>query len=99
MTGTVAVSITERINPAPPRGINTSTYSLQRINSREVSLELSSNNCTAYSGNPASCKACCKTLTIAKLLLAASLPPFKIVALPDLKHNAKTSAVTLGRAS
>ena len=36
---------------------------------------------------------------MASLECCASLPPFKITALPDFKQSAKTSNVTLGRAS
>ena len=36
---------------------------------------------------------------MAKLVSSASLPPRNITALPDLKHSAPASAVTLGRAS
>jgi hypothetical protein len=36
---------------------------------------------------------------MALLEFSASLPPFNTAALPDLKHNEKTSTVTFGRAS
>ena len=99
ITGTVLFSTTERISPAPPLGISTSTQRFKRISSFVVSLLVSSISCRASSGSPALVRPVRSHFAIALLDSMASLPPFKITAFPDLKQRPKASAVTLGRAS
>jgi hypothetical protein len=53
----------------------------------------------AASGRPASRRPACRHSRIAPEEWKLSEPPRRIAALPDLRHNAPASAVTLGRLS
>ena len=56
-------------------------------------------NCTASLGSPAVSTASRMTRASVELEFIASLPPRRMIALPDLMHSAAMSTVTLGRLS
>ena len=99
MVGTVAFSTTALINPAPPRGITTSTSPRARM--RWVTLDRSSDgsNCTASAGRPAAVRVWRRIRTSSALELAADDEPRSSATLPDFSAMPKASTVTFGRAS
>ena len=99
MTGTRASFITASINPLPPRGTMTSTTSGEATSRGTSARSVVWTSCTAASGSPAASSPARMQRAIAWLLCRASLPPRRMAALPDLRHKAAASAVTLGRAS
>ena len=99
MTGTVAFCTTAEMRPAPPLGISTSKYSFIFMNSVVTSRELSSIREMAFGLISKLPRALLMQATMASFELAASLPPFRITALPVLKQSPKASAVTFGLAS
>jgi hypothetical protein len=99
ITGTLASFETRSIRPLPPRGTMTSTYSGMATRWLTASRSVVSTTCTAVSGSPAAASPSRTQAAIAWLARRASLPPRRIAALPDFRHSAAASAVTLGRAS
>ncbi len=99
ITGTVDCSTTVRISDAPPRGMTTSTRPRARSSSVTESRVSPGTSCTASAGNPLSAKASRKTLTSAVFDDLAEEEPRSSTALPDFRHSAAASTVTLGRAS
>src|SRR6266567_8551694 len=101
MTGTFEDSTTARIRPSPPRGMHKSTYWVRESNDLMASRSVVGTTWMACSGNfgrvflPDSIM----IVAMAWLELSASLPPRRIVALPDLKQRLAASAVTFGRDS
>ncbi len=99
ITGTVDSSTTERISPAPPRGISTSTWPRARISAFTLSWLSPGTSWTTSGSSPAEAAASRSTATIAALLDRALELPRSSTALPDLRQMPAASAVTLGRAS
>ncbi len=58
-----------------------------------------STTCTAVCGSPASASPAAMACAMARLEWMASEPPRRMQALPDFRHSAAASAVTLGRDS
>ena len=79
--------------------IRTSIYCRMVMSSLVAALSVVATSCTASGVIPHASRESRRTCVIAMLELMASLPPFKITALPALKQSAKASAVTLGRDS
>ena len=92
-------STTERMSPPPPRGMSTSRYSVRFISSVALSRVVSWTRAMQSRGRPASSRASRMMATMAQLERKASLPPRRMTVLPDLRHRAAASTVTLGRAS
>ena len=81
---------------APPRGTIRSMYrSIPSIDSTSF-LSGSSTNCTPSRGTSAASRASQISAASTRLELIASLPPRRSVALPDFRHRAAMSTVTLG---
>ena len=99
ITGTVDSSTTERIRPAPPRGISTSTSPRARISALADSCPSPGTSWTTSAGSPVAAAASRSTATIAVLERAALEEPRSSTALPLLRQMPAASAVTLGRAS
>ncbi len=99
ITGTVEPSTTVRIRAAPPRGISTSTRPRARISSVTDSRLSPGTSCTASAGRPAPPTASRSTVTSALFEAYAEDEPRSSTALPDFRHRAAASTVTLGRAS
>ena len=99
MTGTRASPLMRSISPLPPRGTITSTYSGMVISAPTAARSVVSSTCTASAGNPASASPAWMHAAIAVLEWNASEPPRRMQALPDFRHSAAASAVTLGRDS
>ena len=99
MTGTLASFATARISPAPPRGISTSTYPSRCISSFAVSWLVSCTREMQSSGSPTEARAWRISSATHRLDRMASLPPRRMHTLPDFRHSAAASTVTLGRAS
>src|SRR5919199_1702842 len=99
MTGTVACSSGAALSPSPPRGITRSTspswVAIWRSSSRSppATIEI------APSGSPTEATASCATWASAMFEWAAVEEPRSTIALPDFRHSAEQSIVTLGRAS
>ena len=99
ITGTVACSLSAAFSPSPPRGMIRSTtpswVAIWRSSSRSPpeTIEI------APSGTPASATADDATWASTALEWAAVEEPRSTIALPDLRHSAEQSIVTLGRAS
>ena len=64
-----------------------------------ASWSVRSTNCTASAGMPASAMPSRMAAASARLDSSASLPPARMTALPDFRHSAAASTVTLGRDS
>ena len=99
MTGIVASAATRRIKLSPPRGIATSISSCKARKCPTASRSGVFTICTHRPAIAAASSACRSRSTIAWLLLAASLPPRRITALPLVTQMAAASAVTFGRDS
>ena len=99
ITGTVDSSTTERIRPAPPRGISTSTRPRARISALAASCPSPGTSWTASAGRPEAAAAPRRTATMAWLERSALDEPRSSTALPLLRQMPAASAVTLGRAS
>ena len=99
ITGTLDSRATVRMRPAPPRGISTSTYWSRCISSAAVSWLVSCTREMQSSGSPACRSAARISSTAQRLDRMASLPPRRMHTLPDFRHSAAASTVTLGRAS
>jgi hypothetical protein len=98
MTGTDDSSTTLRINPAPPRGMSTSTCSRARISTLTLSWSPGTSWTTSAS-SPDATAASRRASTIAALLDRALELPRRSTALPDFRQMPAASAVTLGLAS
>ena len=99
ITGTVDSSTTERIRPAPPRGISTSTSPRARISALAASWPSPGTSWTTSAGRPAPAAASRSTATTASFERRALEEPRSSTALPLLRQMPAASAVTLGRAS
>ena len=99
MTGTVDSSTTERIRPAPPRGMSTSTSPRARISAFTLSWVSPGTSWTTSAGSPNTSTAPRITSTRASLLARALDDPRRSTALPDFRQMPAASTVTLGRAS
>jgi hypothetical protein len=89
----------ERISDGPPRGMRQSTLSRWRMNSTAASRDVSSTRTRASSGRPTLASASRSTPAMATFERIAPDEPRRNAALPDLRHRAKASLVTLGRFS
>ena len=98
ITGTFAPSTTALINPAPPRGISTSTRPRAAIISL-VTSRPPSTRATASVFTPAFLSPSRRASTQTRFDSMAELEPRSRAALPDLRHNPAASAVTFGRFS
>ena len=99
MHGTVAFSTQARINPAPPRGINKSTFPAAVISAVASLRSVLEGIPTRSAGSPAFSRPSFNALTIAREERNASFPPRKIHTLPLLIRRAAASDVTFGRLS
>jgi hypothetical protein len=99
MTGISDSSSSARMSSLPPRGTMTSTSPFWRSSARVAARSVVRSSSTEETGKPASATAPANTSAIAAFVQSASEPPLRIVALPDFKHSAAASAVTLGRDS
>src|ERR1039458_4833168 len=89
MTGTLEQSATARMRRSPPRGMHKSTYWVRASSSRMASRSVVRTTWMAWAGKAgrAWAAAWVRTSAMAWLEWMASLPPRKMVALPDLKHR------------
>ena len=99
IAGIAASAATRRTSSAPPRGTTRSMYSFMASISPTRLLSVESTNWTASTGAPDASIPSLTTDARTELEASASLPPFSITALPDLKQSAAMSTVTLGRLS
>ena len=100
ITGTVDSSTTDRISPAPPRGISTSTRPRARISALTASWRSPGTSWTTSAGRPAAPAAVPQHRHDGGVAGAgAATSPRSSTALPDLRQIPAASAVTLGRAS
>ncbi len=83
----------------PPRGTITSTYSVMVMRLPTAARSVVEITCTASGGRPAAARPSATRAASAVLESIASEPPRKMVALPDFRHSAAASMVTLGRDS
>ena len=101
MTGTREHSATARIRLSPPRGMHRSTSSVRESNWGMAARSVVGTTWMASAGKAGRALAADSTMifAIAWFEWSASLPPRRMVALPDLKQRLAASAVTFGRDS
>ena len=99
ITGTVACSLSAFLSPAPPRGMIRSTTPSWVASSRSSSRSPPATIEIAPSGTPAPAAASEATCASTVFEWAAVEDPRSTIALPDFRHSAEQSTVTLGRAS
>ena len=98
MTGTEASWRTKSMRRLLPRGITKSTYPFA-CSKAPVASCVAGKSVIEFSLIPYSFSTSLMRLTMARLLSSASLPPFRMQALPAFKQSENTSNVTFGRAS
>ena len=99
MTGTFASRETRSIRPLPPRGMITSTASVDAIRCPTAARSVVCTSCTASGGRPTLSSVACTTCHSARFEWIASEPPRRIAALPLLIASDAASIVTFGRLS
>ena len=99
MTGTVATPLSAAFRPSPPRGMMRSTMPVWVASSASSSRPPPATSDIAPGGSPAAVAASAATAASTALECAAELDPRSTTALPDFRHRAAASMVTLGRAS
>ena len=99
MTGTVATPLSAAFSPSPPRGMIRSTTPACVASSASSSRPPPATRAIAPVGRPAAVAASAATAASTALECAAELEPRRTTALPDVRHSAAASMVTLGRAS
>ena len=98
MTGTRAFSRTKRMSPRPPRGMTTSTMP-SACSSASAASRVEGRSVNEASSSPSARSVSRIIAAAASFVRAASAPPLTMEALAVLRQSAKTSSVTLGRAS
>ena len=99
MTGTVATPLSAFFSPSPPRGMMRSTTPFWVASSASSSRPPPATRTIAPSGMPALSAASAAMDARTALECAADDEPRSTIALPDFRHSAAASIVTLGRAS
>ena len=99
MTGTVATACSACLRLSPPRGMIRSTVSPWVASSASSSRPPPATMLTQPSGSPAATADSAAIWASAALEYAAEEDPRRTIALPDFRHSAAASMVTLGRAS
>ena len=100
MTGTRASACTRSTRLRPPRGTMTLMYSVMPESIRPTAARSAVGTSWMQAcGSPAASSPCTRHSWIAALERRLSEPPRRITGLPDFRHSAPASAVTLGRLS